>query len=132
MSLNPHHYEDFESHQNSSSSNSVIKKRRLLKKAPDAPKRFKSAYICFIGEQMEAAKSQMTSDLKVTETMKILANQWRELPHHEKEKYEMIANADKARYFEEMADYSGPMQVPNKRLKKNPVSSYRKNHLMNK
>ena len=75
------------------------KKKRLLKKAPDAPKRFKSAYICFIGERMEESKLLGNdSDLKVTETMKILANEWKELPANEKEKYYMIAEADKARY----------------------------------
>jgi hypothetical protein len=73
------------------------KKKKLLKKAPDAPKRFKSAYICFIGEKMEEAKSRGSSDTKVTETMKILANEWKQLPQEEKEHYAEIAEADKTR-----------------------------------
>ena len=129
-----------------SGDNSSHKKKKLLKKAPDAPKRFKSAYICFIGERMESEKAKRNSELKVTDMMKLLANQWKELPTHERMKYEQIAEADKLRYFifiylhiyficfltvniilyifryyEEMSGYAGPMQVPNKRLRKNPV-----------
>lgn len=77
--------------------NSSHKKKKLLKKAPDAPKRFKSAYICFIGERMESEKAKRNSDLKVTDMMKLLANQWKELSAHEKMKYEQIAEADKQR-----------------------------------
>ena len=76
------------------------KKRKLMKKAPDAPKRFKSAYICFIGERMELEKSKgiaKNPDSKVTETMKVLANKWKELHPSEKERYELMAIADKQR-----------------------------------
>lgn len=70
-----------------------------MKKAPDAPKRFKSAYICFICERMgtEKANSIQNADQKVTEIMKILANKWKELPPHEKERYELMALVDKQR-----------------------------------
>ncbi|KAJ1434327.1 high mobility group box domain-containing protein, partial [Ochromonadaceae sp. CCMP2298] len=84
------------------------------------PKRFKSAYICFVMEKMDSLKQQLPSDLKVTEIMKRLAYMWRTLPPLERREYELVAEADKARYFEELAGYSGPMQVPNKRQKKDP------------
>jgi hypothetical protein len=96
------------------------RRRRALKKAPDAPKRFKSAYICYVMEKMDLVKANLPQDNKVTETMKVLANMWRTLPAGERQKYEDIAAADKSRYFAEMANYSGPMQVPNKRQKKPP------------
>jgi hypothetical protein len=41
------------------------RKKRLLKKAPDAPKRFKSAYICFVTDKMETVKKQLEADTKV-------------------------------------------------------------------
>lgn len=41
------------------------RKRRLLKKAPEAPKRFKSAYICFVMDKMERVKESLPSEIKV-------------------------------------------------------------------
>eukprot|EP01031_Cornospumella_fuschlensis_P027083 gene27083-32722_t len=41
-----------------------LRKRRLLKKAPNAPKRFKSAYICFVTEKMEDVKKDLPPDKK--------------------------------------------------------------------
>eukprot|EP01040_Poterioochromonas_malhamensis_P011768 gene11768-12840_t len=102
------------------SSNNSLRKRRLMKKAPDAPKRFKSAYICFVTDKMDDVKKSLPADMKVTEIMKTLAYMWKNLPPLERLEYEKIAEADKSRYFEEMAHYSGPLQVPNKRQKKPP------------
>jgi hypothetical protein len=99
------------------------RKKRPMKKAPDAPKRFKSTYICFVGENMENAKKELAdAKIPVTETMKILAKKWKELPPYEKQRYEIMAEEDKARYFYELSHYSGPMHVPNVRIKKNPVN----------
>ena len=50
--------------------------------------------------------------------MKMLAVMWRDLGAEDRQKYILIADADKARYFSEMATYTGPMQVPNTRVKK--------------
>jgi hypothetical protein len=44
---------------------SLTKKRRTLKKAPEAPKRFKSAYICFVMEKMDQMKQAAGPDVKV-------------------------------------------------------------------
>ena len=43
----------------------ISRKRRLLKKAPDAPKRFKSAYICFVMEKMDDVKKTLPQEIKV-------------------------------------------------------------------
>lgn len=40
-------------------------KKRLLKKAPDAPKRFKSAYICYVMNMMDEIKGEYAGDIKV-------------------------------------------------------------------
>jgi hypothetical protein len=44
------------------------RKKRLLKKAPDAPKRFKTAYICFVMDKMDSVKEQSPKDEKVLMT----------------------------------------------------------------
>lgn len=40
-------------------------KKRLLKKAPEAPKRFKSAYICYVTKKMDEIKEESAGDIKV-------------------------------------------------------------------
>lgn len=97
---------------------SLKKKRKLLKKAPDAPKRFKSAYICYVMEKVDEVKQANPDDLKITDTMKKLATMWKNLSPADREVYEMKAKDDKSRYYQEMKYYTGPMHVPNKRKKK--------------
>jgi hypothetical protein len=46
-------------------SSQSIRKRKVYKKAPDAPKRFKSAYICFVMHKMEEVKQFLPQDAKV-------------------------------------------------------------------
>jgi hypothetical protein len=75
-----------------------IRRKKQLKKAPDAPKRFKSAYICYVMEKMEDAKKMVPPDTKITDTMKVLAVMWRDLPAHERSHYERIAENDKNRF----------------------------------
>lgn len=108
----------------SEASCSKSNKKKLLKKAPQAPKRFKTAYICFVADKMEEVKYQMKQyeGYKVTDVLKVLSNMWRQLSPMEKRKYERMAELDKERYLNEISTYSGPLQVPNKRQKKDPVS----------
>ena len=40
-------------------------KKRILKKAPDAPKRFKSAYICYVMDMMDEIKGEYAGEIKV-------------------------------------------------------------------
>ena len=58
-----HHFEAYESTDDIVIGNK--NKKRLLKKAPDAPKRFKSAYICYVMEKMDETKSEHAGDIKV-------------------------------------------------------------------
>ena len=78
------------------------KKRKLWKKAPDAPKRFKSAYICFIRERMEEENAKnVTSEANEQSCkvlMKLQAKEWEMLDSSQKLKYEMMAMTDKQRY----------------------------------
>jgi hypothetical protein len=80
-----------------SPSQSHTRKKKVVKKAPNAPKRFKSSYICFVEANMKVVKKTSANDAKVTDAMKILANMWKMLPPHERLKYEKQAKSDKRR-----------------------------------
>lgn len=109
--------EDCEVEDDINSQCNSLKRKKLLKKAPDAPKRFKSAYIYFVMDKMDSVRSSASDTLKVsileslrskfemiiellgqvTEMMKILAQMWNNLPNEQKLRYEDSANADKER-----------------------------------
>jgi hypothetical protein len=46
---------------------------------------------------MDAVKRQLPYDVKVTDVMKQLALQWKNLPQAERERYDKVADADKTR-----------------------------------
>ena len=101
-----------------SSSSAKSTKRKSLKKAPNAPVRFKNPYIFFVQKHMALLRSVPMS---VPEKMSQLAFEWARLTADQKAEFERSADLDKARYFNEMRNYDGPSHVPNKRPKKPPV-----------
>lgn len=61
-------HEDYEEEQDAEQSSIAghsHRKKRAFKKAPDAPKRFKSAYICFVKDKMDDVKKSLPADVKV-------------------------------------------------------------------
>lgn len=94
------------------------RRKRLLRKAPEAPKRFKSAYICYVIENMSEAKKSQADDVKLTDTIKVLAARWKLLSPEVRDQYKKMAAEDKSRYFSELKEYTGPMRIPNRRQKK--------------
>lgn len=96
------------------------KRKRLQKKAPGAPKRGKSPYILFSMAKREHIKSQLPENAKVTDIMRAIADAWGKMTDEDKEPWKREAESDKQRYEEEMANYDGPLRVPNKRAKKHP------------
>uniref|UniRef100_A0A6U5FYY9 HMG box domain-containing protein n=1 Tax=Corethron hystrix TaxID=216773 RepID=A0A6U5FYY9_9STRA len=111
------------------------KKRRkrtsaTYKKAPQAPKRSKSPYICFSTVKHKEIKDTMGPDAKVSDVAKKVAQVWRNLTDEEKKHWELEAEKDKQRYQEEKANYTGPWKIPSKRVKKDegapkrPMSSF--------
>lgn len=46
--------------------NQISRKRRLLKRAPDAPKRFRSSFIFFVQERINETKQTLPSTFTVT------------------------------------------------------------------
>mmetsp|Transcript_8347 Transcript_8347/g.13065 ORF Transcript_8347/g.13065 Transcript_8347/m.13065 type:complete len:442 (-) Transcript_8347:1396-2721(-) len=95
-----------------------------FKKAPDAPRRFKSAFIFFsiekhaeIRENLKNSGQKKTS-LQTTNVAKMVSEAWKGLNKEEREVWEGMARRDRARYEVEVANYKGPWKVPAKRLKK--------------
>mmetsp|Transcript_8057 Transcript_8057/g.22371 ORF Transcript_8057/g.22371 Transcript_8057/m.22371 type:complete len:443 (+) Transcript_8057:103-1431(+) len=99
------------------------------KKAPDAPKRFKSAFIIFSAEKHKIIKEELAKEgrsEKTTDIAKLVSEAWRELNPEEKEIWEKKARKDKARYEVEKSMYKGPWKVPaNKRTPKDPTAPKR-------
>lgn len=99
------------------------KKKRdstALRKAPQAPKRFKSSYICFFMAKQPEIKAELGEDATVTSISKRSAEMWKHLPPEERAHWDDVAAKDKQRYMNEKATYTGPWQVPWKRVKKDP------------
>jgi len=96
------------------------KRESSLRKAPGAPKRFKSSYILFFMAQREEIKRELGSKASVGEISKRSSEKWRRLTPEDKKIWEEKAAADKQRYKLEKAQYTGPWQIPWKRAKKDP------------
>ena len=103
------------------------KKKRdahALRKAPQAPKRFKSSYICFFMAKQPEIKAELGEDANVTSVSKRSAEMWKNLPPEDRAHWDAVAAEDKRRYMSEKAAYTGPWQVPWKRVKKDPSGRF--------
>jgi len=96
-----------------------------LKKAPQAPKRFRSSYICFFTAQRPHIKQMLGPQANITEISKRSAEMWKNLPADQRQHWEEIAAKDKERFMNEKATYTGPWQVPSKRARKDPSAPKR-------
>ena len=130
--LEEHHDDDIvespTSSSNPASSKKALKRKKdssTLRKAPQAPKRFKSSYICFFMAKQPEIKSELGEKATVTEISKRSAQMWRNLPGDERAHWDEVAAKDKQRYLVEKASYTGPWQVPWKRAKKDPSAPKR-------
>lgn len=92
-----------------SSSGNVKKKKKQapFKKAPQAPKRFKSSYIYYSQAKHKEARNEIGADAKVTDVAKKVAQSWKCLSEEERSKWEEIARKDKERYMAEKEAYTG-------------------------
>eukprot|EP00934_Nitzschia_sp_Nitz4_P001302 Nitzschia sp. Nitz4//scaffold57_size113557//110894//113019//NITZ4_004010-RA/size113557-processed-gene-0.23-mRNA-1//1//CDS//3329554903//1302//frame0 len=96
---------------------SGIKKRkqRPLKKDPRAPKRFRSSYIFFSQDRFPEIREELKKNGTQLETVhitKMVSEEWKNLGHREKMRYEEMSALDKERYEVEKKMYSGSWQVP--------------------
>jgi len=112
----------------SSTFSAKVKKRRhktTFRKAPQAPKRFKSSYILFFCAKRGGIKNELGSSASVADVSKRSSELWKALDVNERAKWDKISNEDKQRYMIEKEKYTGPWQVPCKRLKKDPSAPKR-------
>jgi len=104
------------------------KKKRdpsTLRKAPQAPKRFKSSYIMFFMAKQQEIKATLGAGASVGDVSKESSNRWKKLKPEERVIWDQKAKEDKERYNAEKAAYTGPWQVPWKRAKKDPTAPKR-------
>jgi hypothetical protein len=88
-----------------------------FRKAPQAPRRFKSSYILFSISRMEEYKREKGT-ISVTAISRLVGEEWKALSPADRKKWDQVAIQDKARYNAEKSLYTGPWQVPSKRSKK--------------
>lgn len=107
----------------------VAKKAIKYKKAPEAPKRFKSAFIIFSAEKHKLIKKDLLEDgktVKTTEIAKLVSEAWKKLTPDDRKPWDESAEKDKIRYEAEKALYKGPWKIPsNKRKTKDPSAPKR-------
>ncbi|CAM9613387.1 unnamed protein product, partial [Choristocarpus tenellus] len=130
--LQDEHHDDYAEmeHQSGVAESSVgpgskRRKKRPYKKAPDAPRRGRSAYVLFSMHKRDDVKASLPEGSKVTEIMKGIAAKWRELTNEDKSVWINKAAEDKKRYEHELSVYDGPLKVPNKRARKDPLAPKR-------
>jgi len=102
------------------------KKSKALKKAPQAPKRFKSSYILFfIHVQEDIKKSLPVGHKSAPEVSKRASEMWKSISAEDRLHWDNEAAKEKQRYLAEKKVYTGPWQVPHKRAKKDPTAPKR-------
>eukprot|EP00977_Amphora_coffeiformis_P018906 scaffold6781_cov204-Amphora_coffeaeformis.AAC.21 len=101
-----------------------------FKKAPMAPKRFKSAYMFFSSRQHKIVRQRFCGDakkLRTSEVAKMVSQSWKNLSDDERCKWHELARLDRERYEREKEAYKGPWKVPNVKdpdVPKKPVSAF--------
>jgi HMG (high mobility group) box len=58
-----------------------------FKKAPGAPRRFKSAYMFFSTEKHKSIRQDHGKKLQTTEVAKMVSQAWKDLPPEEREEW---------------------------------------------
>lgn len=82
-----------------------VRKYNKKHKDPNAPKRARGSYVFFtLDERPKIVKE--TPEMKFTEMGHVMGQRWRALTPEEKKKYEDLANNDKKRFNEEIAEYN--------------------------
>ncbi|KAI2499632.1 high mobility group [Fragilaria crotonensis] len=94
-----------------------------FKKAPGAPRRFKSAFIFFSTEKHKEIRSDMGdkgNKEKTTNVAKMVSEAWKNLSPEERDVWDEKARLDKERYDLEKSLYDGPWKVPAIKSSKDP------------
>lgn len=84
------------------------------KKDPNAPKRPRSAYILFVNDyRPKVVEETKDEGIKQTEIMSRVAKLWKAATQDVKEKYYLLAQEEKDKYQEAMANYRQTLAVAN-------------------
>mmetsp|Transcript_62846 Transcript_62846/g.153005 ORF Transcript_62846/g.153005 Transcript_62846/m.153005 type:complete len:1347 (+) Transcript_62846:632-4672(+) len=87
-----------------------------MKKAPGAPRRFKSAYMFFSTKKHKEFREELNKNgqakMNTTDVAKLVSKAWKSLSAEERKEWDDVALADKKRYEVERAAYKGPWKVP--------------------
>lgn len=89
-----------------------IKRSQRSRKDPRAPKRSKSAYIFFAMDCRESVKGEIGPDARVGDIAKLTSQRWKALTDHDRLRWETLSRADRDRYQDEKASYTGPLLLP--------------------
>jgi len=83
----------------------INKKYQKKAKDPEQPKRARGSFVFFTFDERPKVMAE-NPELKFVEMGTILGERWRNLPAEEKQKYEDLAQEDKARFNKEMEEYT--------------------------
>ena len=100
--------DDWLSKSNQTRLKSVLGDSNKTPRDPLAPKRGKSAYLFYCQEVREKVISDLGEGVKTTEITRELGRRWNEIKDNPKkvEKYNKLAEEDKARYEQEKSEYT--------------------------
>jgi hypothetical protein len=87
-------------------------------KHPDAPKRFKSPYICFFSAKQDEVRHKLGPDAKFQDHGKEIGRMWRELGDEERSFWVEQSRLDRERFEREKDQYEGPWTVESQRSTK--------------
>eukprot|EP00978_Attheya_sp_CCMP212_P022381 scaffold66710_cov47-Attheya_sp.AAC.6 len=100
-------------------------------KAPQAPKRFKSAYMFFstaMHPEIRTSLGSKGAKEKTPVIAKLVSIEWKGLNEEERARWEEMARLDKERFEREKSTYNGPWKVPMRKkdasTPKRPMSAF--------
>eukprot|EP00977_Amphora_coffeiformis_P007350 scaffold1591_cov176-Amphora_coffeaeformis.AAC.3 len=98
------------------------------KKAPGAPKRFKSAYMYFSEQEHKRIRDgSANKKIRAAEVAKLVSQAWKDLPDAQRSVFVEMGRRDRERYEQEKANYKGPWKVPDIKdpnAPKKPMSAF--------
>lgn len=94
----------------------------VYKKAPGAPKRFKSSYVLFFTDFLEKKKQELGPDglplkFDISVVSKECSQAWKALPSDKKKYWDDLSEIEKQGYMEQKAAYQGPWRVATNKMK---------------
>jgi len=97
----------------------------IMRKAPQAPKRFRSSYILFYAHVRDEIKTALGGKASGPVITRKASEQWKGLSVEDRKRWELKATNEKMRYEIEKAAYTGPWKLPYKSIKKDPTAPKR-------